>query len=69
MLDLLGTGQDCGIDLMETTAKTRQCTQMRVNCRPTQVLEEIVVEMDSIQTGLSGQDLLEIGVIVVYEMR
>jgi hypothetical protein len=69
MLDLLGSAENNGIDLMETTAKTRQCTQMRVDRRPTQVLEVVVVEMDSIQTGLSRQDLLEIGVIVVYEMR
>ena len=54
---------------METTAKARQRTQMRVYGRPTQVLEEVVVEMDAIQTGLSREDLLEIGEIVVYEMR
>jgi len=69
MLDLLGRGEKDGIDLVETSAKSRQGTQMRVDRRPTQVLEEIVVEMDSIQTGLSRQDLLKIGVIVVYEVR
>jgi hypothetical protein len=69
MLDLLVPGEKRRIDLMKTTAKTRQRTQMRVYCRPTQVLEEVVVKVDSVQTGLSRQDLLKIGEIVVYEMR
>jgi hypothetical protein len=54
---------------MEAAAEPRQRVHVRVDGRPTEVFDQIVVEMDAVQAGLRRQNLLEIGEIVVDEMR
>jgi hypothetical protein len=69
MVDLFGRGEVRRIDLVKTAAEPRQRARVRVDSGPAQVLQEVVMEMDAVQAGLTGTDLVEIREIVVDEVR
>jgi hypothetical protein len=54
---------------MEAPGEPGECPNMGIDARPAQILEQVVVKMDSVQTRLAGQHLIEVGEIVVDEMR
>ncbi len=69
MLDLFGRRQVRGVDLVEAAAEPGERADVRVDGGPAQVLEEVVVEVDAVQARLTGADLVQIGEVVVDEMR
>ena len=58
-----------GIDLVEAPAEPRQRAGVRVDGGAAQVLQEIVMEVNAVQARLTGTDLVQIGEVVVDEMR
>ena len=69
MFDAFDRRQELRIDLVEPAAKTRQGSNVGVDSRPAQILEQVIVDMDSVQTGVTRQRLVEIGEVIVDEVR
>ena len=55
MLDLFDRGEERRIDLMEAAAEPGERADVRVDGGATQVLEQVVMNVDSVQPGLAGQ--------------
>ena len=68
VVDLLGPGQQGRVDLIEAPGKAGQRPYVRLDGRPAQILEEIIVKMNPVEPGLAGQHLVEISEVVVDEM-
>ena len=62
-------GSERRIDLMEPPAEAGQRADVRLDGRAAQVLEQVVVEVDAVEARLAGEDLIEIGEVIVDEMR
>ena len=69
MLDALGGRKVSGVDLAEPPAEAGHRADMRVDGGAAQILEEIVMQVDAVQAGLAGEHLVEIGEVVVDEVR
>ena len=51
------------------TAEKTQRADVGIDAGAAQILEKVVVQVDAVQAGLAGIDLLKISEIVVDEMR
>jgi hypothetical protein len=54
MLDLFDRGELRRIYLVEATAETRKSPDVGVDSGPTQVLEQVVMDVHTIQPGMAG---------------
>jgi hypothetical protein len=45
------------------------CSTVSLDGRPAQILEQVVVQMDAVETRLTRQNFLQIGEVVVDEVR
>jgi hypothetical protein len=68
MLYLLGGWKSRSVNLLETTAEARQCPDVRLYRRAAEVLEQVVVLVDPVQCGLTGENLIEVREVVVEKM-
>ena len=57
-----------GMDLVKAAGEPGKGVDVGVDGRPAQILEQVVMQMDAVQTGLAWVHLLQIGEIVVDEM-
>jgi hypothetical protein len=69
VLDLLGAGQKRRIDLLEPPAKAGEGAGVRLYSRAAEILEEVVVKVNAIEARLAGENLIEIGEVIVDKMR
>jgi hypothetical protein len=58
VLHLLGGRERRGIDLLKTAAEPGESANVRVDRRPTQVLEQIVMNVNAVRARLAGQDFI-----------
>jgi hypothetical protein len=65
VLHLLGGRERGGIDLLKTTAEACESANVRVDRGSTQVLEQIVMDMNAVRARLAGQGFIEIGEVIV----
>jgi hypothetical protein len=69
VLDLLDGREMRDVDLVKTAAEPREGPDVRLDGRPAQIVEEVVMEMDAIQAGLTGEHLVQVREVVVDEVR
>jgi hypothetical protein len=68
VLHLLGGRERRGIDLLKTAAEAGECANVRVDRGSTQVLEQIVMDMNAVRARLAGQRFIKIGEVIVDEV-
>ena len=62
-------GQRAPIDLLEPPAEAGQGAGVRLYCRAAEILQQVVVQVNAVETRLAGEDLIEIGEVIVDKMR
>jgi hypothetical protein len=50
-------------------AESREGVNVRVDAGPAQILEQVVMQVDAVQACLGRKDLVQIGEVIVDEMR
>jgi hypothetical protein len=68
MLDLFYRGQERRIDLMQAAAEPGKRSDVCIECGATQVLEQVVMNVYSVQSGVTGQGLVQVREVVVDEV-
>ena len=68
-LEPLDIGQPRGVDGGEPAGKAAERPDLRVNRRPAEVLEQVVVDVDAVEGRRRGVDLVEIRQVFVNEVR
>ena len=69
VLYLLGGWKSRNVNLLKTATEARQCADVRLYRRAAEVLEQVVVLVDPVQCGLTGENLIEVREVVVEKMR
>ena len=67
-LEPFDVGQACRIDGGETAGEGAQVADLRVDGRPAQILEQVVVQMDPVEGGVGGMHLVQIREVFVDEV-
>ena len=68
MLDLFDRGEVRRIDLMQAAAEPGERADVRVDSGATQILEQVVMNVDPVQPGVAGQRLVQVREVVVDEV-
>ena len=61
-------GQPRRVDRRQAAGEAAERTDLRVNRRPTEVLEQVVVHVDAVERGRRGVDLVEVREVLVNEV-
>ena len=68
-LEPLGVGQPRGIDRGEPAREPAEIADLRVNRRPAQILEQVVVQVNAVERRVGGMGLVQPREVLVDEMR
>ncbi len=68
MLDLLDRGEERRVYLVKATAEPRQRPDVGIDGGSTQVLEQVVMDVDTVQPRVAGQCLVQVREVVVDEV-
>jgi hypothetical protein len=60
MFNLFDAREVRRVDLVETSAEAREGTEVAVDRRAAQILQQVVVYMDSVQARLGGMNLIQV---------
>ena len=69
MFDAFDGKKTARVDLTEPPPESGESPDKGVDAGAAQVFEEIVMQVHAVQAGLAGEHLLEIGEVVVDEVR
>ena len=68
-LEPLDVGQPRGIDGGQPPGEAAEVADLRVNRRPAEVLEQVVVQVNAVEGGVGRVDLVEVRQVLVDEVR
>jgi hypothetical protein len=69
MLHLLDRWELGGVDLMETAAEAGEGPDVGVDRGAAQVFEQVIVQVDAVETRPAGKHLVQVREVIVDEMR